>query len=124
MTRNQVRNFAVELFTAVLLGAALAFILPQTVRAGTIATDDVLAAQQPAQDRAKLKALVERPELAQQLEKLGIAPEKAKERVDAMSDAEVRMVVGRLESLPAGAALSNTDFLLVIIIVILVVVLL
>ena len=77
-------------------------------------------------DRAKtlLKALVERPELAQQLEKLGLAPEKAKERVDAMSDAEVRTLVGRLESLPAGGALSNTDFLLVIIVVILVIALL
>ena len=127
MTRSQMRNFAIELFTAVALGTALAFILPQTVRAETISTDDALAAQQPANasgDRARLKALVERPELAQQLEKFGITPEKAEARVDAMSDAEVRMVVGKLDSLPAGAAISNTDFLLVVIIIILVVVLL
>jgi len=121
---QQLRKALIEAFSVLLVGAALALFIPQGARAGTIATEDALSAQQAVQDRERIKALVARPELAQALEKLGIAPENAKARVDAMSDAEVRMVAGKLDALPAGGALSNTDFLLVIIIVILVVVLL
>jgi len=121
MTR-QARMYIIEIFTALLFGAALALFIPQTARAGTIATDDALAT--PAQEREKLKALVARPEVAQQLEKMGIASKDAAQRVDAMNDAEVRLIAGRLEALPAGGALSNTDFLLLVIIIILVVVLL
>ena len=118
------RKALIEAFSVLLIGAAFAFFIPQTARAGTIATEDALSAQQATQDRERIKALVARPELAQALEKLGIAPENAKARVDAMSDAEVRTVVGKLDALPAGGALSNTDFLLVVIIVILVVLIL
>jgi hypothetical protein len=121
---QQLRKALIEAFSVLLVGAALALFIPQGARAGTIATEDALSAQQAVQDRERIKALVARPELAQALEKLGIAPESARARVDAMSDAEVRTVAGKLDALPAGGALSNTDFLLVVIIVILVVVLL
>jgi len=121
---QQLRKALIEAFSVLLVGAALALFIPQGARAGTIATEDALSAQQAVQDRERIKALVARPELAQALEKLGIAPENAKARVDALSDAEVRTIAGKLDALPAGGALSNTDFLLVIIIVILVVVLL
>ncbi|HEY6822746.1 MAG TPA: PA2779 family protein [Burkholderiales bacterium] len=120
---QQLRKALIEAFSVLLVGAALALFIPQSAKAGTIATEDALSAQQAAQDRERIKALVARPELAQALEKLGIAPENAKARVDAMSDAEVRTVAGKLDALPAGGALSNTDFLLVVIIVILLVVL-
>ena len=121
---QQLRKALIEAFSVLLIGAALAFFIPQTARAATISTEDALSTQQASQDRERLKALVARPELAQGLEKFGIAPTDAKARVDAMSDAEVRMVVGKLDALPAGGALSNTEFLLVIIIVILIVVVL
>ena len=121
---QQLRKALIEAFSVLLFGAALALFIPQSARAATIATEDAISAQQATQDRERIKALVARPELAQALEKLGIAPDNAKARVDAMSDAEVRMVVGKLDALPAGGALSNTDFLLVVIIVILVVVIL
>jgi hypothetical protein len=121
---QELRKALIEAFSVLLIGAAFAFLIPQAARAGTIATEDALSVQQASQDRERIKALVARPELAQALEKLGIAPDNAKARVDAMSDAEVRMVAGKLDALPAGGALSNTDFLLVVIIVILVVLIL
>ncbi|HEX2565481.1 MAG TPA: PA2779 family protein [Burkholderiales bacterium] len=121
---QELRKALIEAFSVLLIGAALALFVPVNARAATISTDDAISAGQASQDRERIKALVARPELAQALEKLGIAPENAKARVDAMSDAEVRTVAGKLDALPAGGALSNTDFLLVVIIVILVVVLL
>jgi hypothetical protein len=51
---------------------------------------------------------------------MGIAPADASARVKARSDTEVAQVAGRLDSLPAGAAISNDELLLIIIIILLV----
>jgi hypothetical protein len=55
---------------------------------------------------------------------MGIAPQEAKARVEAMNDAEVRTLAGKLGVLPAGGAVSNTDLLLIIIVILLVVIIL
>ena len=98
---------------------AFVFVAPQ-VQAGMIATE---AATQQA-DRARVNALLERPEIAQQLEKMGIPADQARERVAAMNDAEVASLAGRLDAAIAGGALSNTDFLFIIIVILLVLLLL
>ena len=79
---------------------------------------------QPADQRSQVKAMLERPEVAREMEKMGIPADKAVERVDAMSDAEVSQLAGRLSTLPAGAAMSNQELLLVIIIVLLLIIIL
>jgi hypothetical protein len=43
--------------------------------------------------------------------------------VNAMSEAEVASLAGKLDQLPAGGALSNQDLLLIIIVILLVIVL-
>jgi hypothetical protein len=58
------------------------------------------------------------------MEKMGIPPEKAAARVDAMSDAEVSQLAGRLDALPAGGAMSTEEWLLVIVVILLVVIIL
>jgi hypothetical protein len=75
-------------------------------------------------ERERVMALVERPEVAQALEKMGIPADQAKARVGAMSEAEVASLAGKLDALPAGGALSNQDFLFIIIVVLLVLILL
>ena len=75
----------------------------------------------PDAERARVMALVERPEIAQQLEKMGLPADQAKARVAAMSEAEVASLAGKLDALPAGGALNNQDLLLIVIIVLLVV---
>jgi len=75
-------------------------------------------------DRERVMALVERPEVAQQLEKMGIPQNEAKARIAAMSQAEAASLAGKLDSLPAGGALSNQDLLIILIIVLLILVLL
>lgn len=122
MTR-QVRSLMIELFGALALAAALSLAIPHVARAAVISTDDAMKPQ-AAQERSRVKALIERPDVARELQKFGVAPQDVDKRIDAMSDDEVRMLAGRIDALPAGGALSNTDFLLVVIIIILVVVLL
>lgn len=82
-----------------------------------------MIAPAPASERDRVMALVERPDVARQLERMGIPAEQAKARVRAMSEDEVASLAGKLDSLPAGGALNNQDFLFIIIVVLLVVVL-
>lgn len=97
-------------------------VLAAPARAGLISSDDAIP--QPPSERERVQSLLARPDVAQELEKMGIAPADAKARVQAMSDSEVAQVAGRLDSLPAGAAISNDELLLIIIIVLLVALLL
>jgi uncharacterized protein DUF6627 len=94
---------------------ALAVAVPQ-VRAGMIQTADP--------ERERVKAMLERPELAQELQKMGIAPDEARARVEAMTPAEVAQVAGQLDALPAGGAVSNRDLLLVLLLVLLLIIIL
>jgi hypothetical protein len=94
---------------------AFVFFAPQ-MQAGMIATD---AAMQNV-ERNRLNSMLERPEVAQQLEKFGISAADAKDRVAAMTDAEVASVAGKLDSAIAAGAMSNTDLIIVLLIVLLI----
>jgi hypothetical protein len=96
------------------LTLALLLIAPQ-VQAGLIETPDA--------ERERVKELVSRPELAQQLKQMGIAPEEVQGRIDAMTDEEVRSLAGRINAVPAGGELTSQEWLLVIIIILLVIIL-
>lgn len=96
---------------------ALALALPQA-HAGLISTDAA------GGERERLKGLLERPELAREIEKLGILPRDAAARIDAMNDAEVQQLAGRLNALPAGGDLANTQVVLLFVIIILLLLLL
>jgi len=97
------------------LSLALLLVAPQ-VQAGMIGTQDV--------ERQKVKELVARPELAQQLKQMGIAPEEVQGRIDAMTDEEVRSLAGRLNAVPAGGDVTTQEWLLIIIVILLVIIIL
>jgi hypothetical protein len=61
---------------------------------------------------------VQRPELAKELQALGANPTEAQARVDAMTDAEVRTLAGKLGVLPAGGALTNNELILILVLII------
>ena len=107
-----------KLLTSLILGLALA---APAAHAALIATPEA-----PAQnaERERVKALVARPELAQELKKMGIAPEEVQGRIDAMTDQEVHSLAGRLDAVPAGGDLTTQEWLLIIIVVLLVIIIL
>ena len=72
-------------------------VLPWQAQAGMIATDQSLGAAQ-----ATVASFVQRAEVAAQLQQLGLTPQAAKERVAALSDAQVAEIAGRIDALPAG----------------------
>ncbi|MBI2754804.1 MAG: PA2779 family protein [Betaproteobacteria bacterium] len=83
--------------------------------AGMIGTDEVAVDSQASNDRERVKALVARPEVAKQLQALGVPPEKAQARVDAMTDSEVRTLANRLDALPAAGNFSDFQWVMIII---------
>jgi hypothetical protein len=108
------KKLLTSLTLALLLIAPLPFI--HNVQAGLIGTQDA--------ERERVRELVARPELAQQLKQMGIVPEEVQARIDAMTDEEVRSLAGRLSAVPAGGELTSQEWLLVIIIILLVIILL
>jgi hypothetical protein len=109
----------VDFWIVLVFGLAATLLMPQA-HAGLIGTDE--AAMQD--ERARVKALLERPGLATGLEKMGIAPRDAAARVDAMSDAEVLQLAGRLDAAIAGGqlTLTNEQLLLIIIVLLLIII--
>jgi hypothetical protein len=106
------RRYIQAVLAASLLGS-IAWISP--VAAGMIGTDTVAADSQAGSERARIKALVARPEVAKQLQALGVPPENARSRVDAMTDAEVSTLAGRLDALPAAGAFTDWQWVMIII---------
>jgi len=111
------RNRLIEIVALMVLVFAGAAVLPPRANAAMIATD---AALPPAAEREHLKALLARPEVGAALQKMGLSAPDAAARVDAMTDAEVAQLAGRIDALPAGGALSNQELGLIILVVILV----
>ena len=101
------------LLRTIALAAMLA--APQAY-AGMIGVEDT--------ERDRVKSMLERPELATQLEKMGVSAADARARVDAMTPEEVSQLAGRLDQLAAGGALSNQDLLLIILLVLLLIIIL
>ena len=116
---HRLGRLIVNFWIVLAFGVVAALLMPQ-VHAAMIDSDSV----QAQDERARVKALLERPELANDLEKRGIAPRDALARVDAMSDAEVLQLAGRLDTALAGGQISNQQLLLIIIIILLLIIIL
>lgn len=77
--------------------------VPFSSHAGMISTEQVVAAQQSAA-RGEINSYLARGDVQSQLQAMGISPETAKDRVAAMTDAEVQQLAGQVQAAPAGAA--------------------
>jgi hypothetical protein len=107
------KKFGSLLLTAALLGAQVT-----PVQAGMVGTAQVLAAEQGRLDRDELVSLLEREDLQRQLSALGVDAQHAKERVAALTDAEVARINQRVAELPAGGnALGVVLFIFVVLII-------
>lgn len=71
-------------------------------QAALIGTEDLVTQQQATQDRDHIRGLLQREGIRAKLEALGIDPAQAEARMDSLTDAEVKALAGKLDSLPAG----------------------
>ena len=86
----------------------------QIAHAGMIGTDQVATASSQA-DRNAVLGFVTRADVAGQLQSLGLDSASAKDRVAAMTDAEVTYLAHQIESLPAGGDTAGVILLILVI---------
>lgn len=86
------------------------------VRAEMIATGQVLAQQRVA-DLAAVRDFLARDQVRAELEYWGVDPAAASERVAALTDAELQMLAGKIESQPAGGILGVIGIVFVVLLV-------
>lgn len=113
------RHFFCCLVAALTLQASMA-------HAGLIGPEAVVAAQPPASqvevEREKVRNFLESAALKDKLKAFGVDALSANHRVDALTEAEVHALSQRIDSLPAGGALSDRDVILILLVALLLVV--
>src|SRR3990170_7655075 len=86
----------------------------QLAQAGMIGTDQLVTAPSAA-DRTTVLEFLGRADVANQLQSLGLDAKSATERVAAMTDAEVQMLAGKINGMPAGADSTGVIILLLLV---------
>jgi Family of unknown function (DUF6627) len=95
---NLVRRFLVGLLSVSVLSLGA----PVVVEAGIIGTDVAIDASRRGQDRAIVDAALARVEVREQFAKLGVDATQIDARVAALTDAELRTLADRMQTMPAG----------------------
>lgn len=79
------------------------------------------AAVQPQDtDRAKVQEFLERANVKEKLQAMGVSGFWAQSRVDSLTQEEIHALAEKIEGMPAGGALSQMDMVIVLLIAILV----
>lgn len=102
----------------VVLGAILC-LQASSLMADVVSTDQLALQSQNEVEKLKLQSFIEREEVKVRLQALGVEEIIAKVRVAAMTDQEVHAVAQKMDSMPAGGGLGNSDVVLILLIVIL-----
>jgi hypothetical protein len=97
-----------KIFVHTLITAMVFVGFTQSVQAAMISTEQVVTASAAQQNRAKIAAAFERPEVQKELQKMGISPEEAQARVAALTDSETVSIAHQVDSLPAGGDIVGT----------------
>jgi hypothetical protein len=92
-----------------------------TAQATLIGTEQVAeaarSAGRAADDRARIDAALARADVREQLQRLGVTPEQARERAAALTDEEAARLAGTLDSAPAGGIIGAIVFIFVLLLV-------
>jgi hypothetical protein len=86
----------------------------QYAQAGMIGTDTVASLSSQA-DRNTVLQFLGRPDVASQLQSMGVDAARATERVAAMTDQEVQQLAGKIQNMPVGADTGEVILILVIV---------
>ena len=102
----------------VVLGAALC-LQTSAVMAEIVTTDQIAPKSQLEADKLKIQTFVERTDVKERLEALGVAESMSQVRVAAMTDQEVHAMAQNIDSMPAGGRLRDSDLVIILLIVLL-----
>ncbi len=86
---------------------------------GIVTTDQLIQEQFETLDRASLLAMLDREDMRQQLVEHGVDPDYAKQRVAALSDAQVKEIKDNIDNMPAGSGVVGILIAVLLVLVIL-----
>ncbi len=92
--------------------------LSAPAQAALIGTDALAAASTRQASEQKVQAALARDDVSRQLQKMGVNPDEARQRVAALSDRELAGLSGKIDRLPAGGDFFGTVGLIFIILLI------
>ncbi|AYC35103.1 hypothetical protein D3880_14930 [Pseudomonas cavernae] len=107
-------------FVALLLLTCLTASLPLPAEAAMVSTQEAVAAQMLQEDRDKVRDFLDRATVQEKMKVMGIDATLAKSRVDALTAQELASLAQRIDTLPAGGALSTMDIVIILLIAILI----
>jgi hypothetical protein len=102
-----------RIVSATLVASLLNFAMLQSVGAAAIDTETAVAVEDRAVIAERIDGRLAREDVRQALQSLGVDPAQARARVDALTDAEIVQLDGKLAQLPAAG--DGGWFLLVIV---------
>ena len=99
----------------------LSFTFSQTAPsiAGIVGTDSFLTEQSIQADREKLRSLMARDEVRLLLQNNGLTVEQAQERVNALTNSEVRQLAQQFNQLPAAGNAAVVILIIALVVIIL-----
>jgi len=105
---------------AVLLAATLCAQAP-LARAEIVETDALGVTSQADLERARVRSFMERADVKERLRAMGVSGLLAGDRVESLTEAEVHALAERIDSLPAGGAITQQEWVLILLAAILLV---
>ena len=106
------------LIAALVLGSLPVAAAPAPAGDDLVGTTAVLDAASTQSDRAKIREILARDDVQQQLLAQGVSPTQVEARVAALSDEEARQMAERLDQLPAGASVVGVLFAVFVILLV------
>lgn len=102
---------------SLMIMSLLAIGVPGPASASVIGAGEYLELTERSSHAARVDAVLARAEVREQLVRFGVDPELARERVAALTSAELAVLADRLEEQPAGGALAVIGVVFVVLII-------
>ncbi len=108
---------------AALVALALSAQVP-LAQADIVDTDALATPSQVELERARIQSFMDRANVKERFQALGVDGVLARDRVAALSEAEVHALAQRIDGMPAGGALTTQDWILIGVVALLILVVL
>jgi len=88
--------------------------------AGIVTTDNMAVQNQTATEKSRAQTFIDRADVKDRLQALGVDKSLIQDRVAAMTDQEVHALAQNIDSMPAGGRVDNHDLTVILLIVLLI----
>lgn len=102
-------------FITVCIAIMILLFTPSQVTAGVYSSEQVIANQQHSYNKQQVLSFVDSAEVQTKLIELGVNPEDAKQRIAAMTTAELDALNNELNEMPAGGIVGVIITVLVVV---------